>query len=96
MINEIEYYHNIFDNFLEHKSNFNKREEWKDHSIIELMNILDEDESELFVQNALIILIALFEDYLRDSFFYRHSENIKNINKNDRKIVKEMLTKEFS
>jgi len=96
MINEIDYYYNIFDNFVEFKNDSNKRELWKDHSIIELMNILDEDESELFVQNALIVLIALFEDYLHDSFFNRHSENIKNINKNDRKIVMELLKKEFS
>ena len=40
------------------------------------MNKLKQEHDVDFVQNALVVIMALFEDHLKDSF-YTKSENVK-------------------
>ncbi|TFG24108.1 MAG: hypothetical protein EU529_05280 [Promethearchaeota archaeon] len=47
------------------------------------MNKLKEEHDVDFVQNALVVVIALFEDYLKDSF-YRKSDNVKQLTESDK------------
>ena len=82
MINEEEFFTQIFDNFVKITTDPEK-ELFKDRFLIDLMNKLKEEHDVEFVQNALVVVMALFEDHLKDSF-YRKSENAKQLTENDK------------
>ncbi len=83
MFNEEEFYNQIFDKFVKLSSDPDKIEVWKDRFFIDLMHRLKQEHDVDFVQNALVVVMALFEDHLKDSF-YRKSENVKKISEHDK------------
>ena len=78
MFNEEEFYNQIFDKFIELSSDPDKIEVWKDRFFIDLMHRLKQEHDVDFVQNALVVIMALFEDHLKDEY-YRKSENAKKL-----------------
>ena len=90
MLNEMNYYTQIIDSFVEVANNSKKSELWKDHLMIELMAILKENDDKEFVTNAIVTLLALFEDHLQDSYFL-HSEDVSNLSEPNKAILIEQL-----
>ena len=78
MFNEEEFYNQIFDKFVKLSSDLDKIEVWKDRFFIDLMLKLKQEHDVDFVQNALVVIMALFEDHLKDGY-YRKSKNAKKL-----------------
>lgn len=83
MFNEEEFFNQIFDKFVKISGDPDKAELFRDRFIIDLMDTMKKDHDTHFVQNALLVLMALFEDHLKDSF-YTKSENAKELTENDK------------
>jgi len=82
MFNEEEFFTKIFDKFVKISSDPEK-ELFKDRFLIDLMNKFKEEYDVEFVQNALVVVMALFDDHLKDTF-YRKSENVKKLPENEK------------
>ncbi|MFX1314770.1 MAG: hypothetical protein ACFE9T_02830 [Promethearchaeota archaeon] len=67
MINEVDYYLNLIDEFYFCKDKY-QRELWKDEKIIELMKISKKIKNNRFFQNTLIFLMSLFNDHFVDTY----------------------------
>ncbi|MFX1410795.1 MAG: hypothetical protein ACFFA6_10600 [Promethearchaeota archaeon] len=67
MINEMDYYLNLIDEFYFYKDKY-QRELWKDEKIIELMRISKDIKNNKFLQNTLIFLMSLFNDHFVDTY----------------------------
>ena len=63
--------------------------------IVELMSLLEETKNKEFVQNALIVMIALLVDYIPD-FPMRKGTDLKYISKQERETLNNVLKQEFS
>jgi hypothetical protein len=63
--------------------------------IIELMGLLEEAKNKEFVQNALIVIIALLEEYIPD-FPMRKGRNLKYLSKQERETLTNILKQEIS
>jgi hypothetical protein len=63
--------------------------------IIEVMSLLEENEDEQFVQNALIIIIALLKDYIPD-FPKKKGKNVETMSEQDRETINNILKQEIS
>lgn len=95
MLNDNDYFIDCIDGFVKNENDPIKSELWKDYSIIELMHILDEEHNPLFVKNALIVIIALFEDFLYDSFHHR-SKDVAQISESKKELFIKLLKRELS
>ena len=60
---ECDFYMNIFDNFLLAKNDKNQKIMWKMHTIIEIMKVTDEQDDNGFMENALRMIMLLFNHY---------------------------------
>ena len=83
MLNEEEFFNQVFDKFVKVSNDPDKTEVLKDRFFIDLMDKLKQEHDVNFVQNALVVILALFEDHLKDSF-YMKSENVKDLTENEK------------
>ena len=60
---ECDIYMNIFDEFLLAKNDENQQAMWKMHTIIDLMKITDEQDDNGLMENALRMIMILFNHY---------------------------------
>ena len=65
---ELDCYLKILEYFQHEKVNREKTEIWKDHSLIELMKLLDKAKNRVLVTNSLILMLSLFEDIPPDTY----------------------------
>jgi hypothetical protein len=91
---ELDYYLKILEYFQDDKISREKKEIWKNQSIIELMNLLKRTQKRAFVTNALILILSLFEDTPPDIYNNR-GVNVNHILENDKKYLIEGLKEEF-
>ena len=91
---ELDYYSKILDYFQDEKISREKKEIWKNRSIIELMNLLERTQNRTFVTNALILILSLFENIPPDTYNNR-GVNIARISEEDKKFLIESLKEEF-
>ncbi|MFX1296952.1 MAG: hypothetical protein ACFFD2_19120 [Promethearchaeota archaeon] len=91
---ELEFYLKIVDYFQNENLSPENKEIWKNQSIIQLMNILEQTQDRKFVANALILLLSLFEDFPPDNYNSR-GDNIKRISEKDKKSILLKLRNEF-
>lgn len=91
---ELDYYLKILDYFQDERISREKKEIWKNQSIIELMNFLERTQNRTFVTNALILILSLFEDIPPDIYNNR-GVNINSISEKDKKFLIEELKEEF-
>jgi hypothetical protein len=94
MSNEGEFYDHLFHSFNSLRNESNKLELWKNQQITELMNNIHDKDNIDFVQNALIVIMALFDEYLIDSFRQK-SKNIKKLNDGKKQAVISILKDEL-
>lgn len=92
---ESEFYNGIISQVLTFSNNRQKILHFICHKIIELMKILNENEDKKFVENALILIIALFEDYQPD-YILKKGKDINNISSQEREVVDEILRGELN
>ena len=94
MSNEGEFYDQLFEKFYTLNDDPIKVELWKNQQIMEIMKNLDNHKNSNFVQNALIVIMALFSDYHRDSF-YTNTKCVKDLNDEIKEDVKTLLQDEI-
>jgi hypothetical protein len=94
MIDEIEFYDQLFEKFYTLNDDPIKVELWKNQQIMEIMKKLDNHHNSHFVQNALIVIMALFSDYHRDPF-YTNTKSVKDLNDERKEDVIELLQDEI-
>lgn len=91
---ELEYYSKILDYFQDNNISREKKEIWKNRSIIELMNLLERTQNRTFVTNALILILSLFEDVPPDTYNNR-GVNIARFSEKDKRFLMKELREEF-
>ena len=91
---ELDYYLKILDYFQDERISQEKKEIWKNRSIIELMNFLERTQNRTFVTNALILILSLFEDIPPDTYNNR-GVSIARISEKDKRFLIKELKEEF-
>lgn len=91
---EIDCYEKILNYFNSCEDSRDKREIWKSHSLITLMNKLMRTQNKRLIQNALILLLSLFEDMPPDIFNNRGID-FNRLTGDDRDLVLSKLKGEF-
>lgn len=91
--NESEFYDKIL-KFSESNSNGNKTKLVKNQSIKELMKAMNGKNDKLFTENALLLIMALFDEDLNDDF-YSKTKNIQKATKKNKEIIRSILEEEF-
>ena len=94
MSNEGEFYDQLFESYNSLHNESNKIETWKMHQINELMTTFNDKNNSHIVQNGLIVIMAIFDENLKDSFYLK-SKNVKNLNDLEKKAVKTILSDEL-
>jgi hypothetical protein len=94
MSNEGEFYDQLFESFNTLQNESNEKELWKIHQINELMNNFNEKNNSRIVQNGLIVIMAIFDKNLKDTFYLK-SKNIKYLNDKEKNIVSSILRDEL-
>ncbi|MFW9946659.1 MAG: hypothetical protein ACFFDX_07500 [Candidatus Odinarchaeota archaeon] len=91
---ELEYYTKIINFFKSQPSNKDSIEIWKNKSFIELMKVLERTKNKKLVQNAIILIISLFEQ-LPPDLYNNRGINANFISKKDKKSYLSVLKSEF-
>jgi len=91
---ELDCYLKILEYFQNENVNRERTEIWKDHSLIELMKLLDKAKNRVLVTNSIILMLSLFEDIPPDTYNNR-GVNINRISVKDRKLLIADLKEEF-
>ena len=63
VVSEFDFYMNIFDDFLLAKNDENQKIMWKMHTIIDLMKITSGKDDNGFMENALRMIMLIFNQY---------------------------------
>jgi hypothetical protein len=99
LITEIEFFNEIFEDFVCSEENFNDNEIWKSNSIIKLMRSLDGIKDSSILEEGLKIILTLckFRDLgcLHDPY-KSESIPIQDIMEHDRIILNSILIAEFT
>lgn len=91
---EMDFYTRIINFFKNQPSTKDTIEIWKNKSLIELMKVFERTQNKEFIQNAIIILISLFEQMPPDLYNNR-GINTKLINEKEKKAYLHLLKSEF-
>ncbi|MFX0143485.1 MAG: hypothetical protein ACFE9C_05350 [Candidatus Hodarchaeota archaeon] len=91
---ELDLYLKIIDYFQKEKVSTEEVEIWKNKSIIELMKYLKRTKNRIFVTNALILILSLFEDKPLD-IYHNQGSKINRISERDKNFLIENLKAEF-
>ena len=92
---ETQFYVGVLEKFSQNNENSEETLLLIYKKIVELMVLLEETKHEQFVQNALIVIIALLEDNIPD-FPMRKGTDLKYISKQERETLNNVLKQEFS
>jgi len=90
---ETQFYVGVLEKFSQNNENSEETLLLIYKKIVELMGLLEETKHEQFVQNALIVIIALLEDNIPD---FRKGTDLKYISKQERETLNNVLKQEFS
>jgi len=91
---ELDLYLKIIEYFQKEKESREEIQIWKNKSILELMKYLRRTENRIFVRNALILILSLFEDIPPDIYNNR-GININRVSQKDKSFLIENLKEEF-
>ncbi|MFX1276624.1 MAG: hypothetical protein ACFFBP_05400 [Promethearchaeota archaeon] len=94
MIREYDFYSFVFNNYLQLEKNLDA--ETKDHffedSIYKLIEVTREIESEVFFQNAMLIIACLYHDRNIDKYDYS-GKDINDLNTNEKHVAYSIIKK---
>ncbi|MFW9783922.1 MAG: hypothetical protein ACFFFB_16675 [Candidatus Heimdallarchaeota archaeon] len=91
---EMDFYIKIINFFKNQPSTDETIEIWKDNSLIELMKVLERTENKKIIQNAIILLISLFEQIPPD-LYNNKGRNSKLIDEKEKKAYLNLMKSEF-
>lgn len=91
---EMNYYTKIINFFKNLPSSKDTIEIWKYKSLVELMKVLERTKNKQFIQNAIIILISLFEQMPPDLFNNR-GKDANLIDEKEKKSYLNLMKSEF-
>lgn len=91
---ETQFYMNILERFSQNNENSEKQMLMICKKIIELMSLLEETEDKQFVQNALIVIVALLKDYIPD-FPMKKGTDFSLLSKAERETLQNILKQEI-
>ncbi|MFX0037582.1 MAG: hypothetical protein ACFE9I_18330 [Candidatus Hermodarchaeota archaeon] len=98
MISEVEFFHEIFEDFLRLDNKFYEDELWKYNSIVKLMDISDDFENKTFIEEGLKVIIDLckFKECgdLRD-FYDVESYPVDELAESEKTLLESILKAEF-
>ena len=98
MTTEIEFFHDIFEEFVCSEDTIHDSEIWKSHSIIKLMKALEGIETKCILEEGLKIILNLCKfregGYLHDPY-KSESYSINDIMEPDKQILNSILRAEF-
>ncbi len=94
-IKEVDCYNKIIDCFLKSKNDPNKKENCKNQSIIKLMGFLKIKEKRLLVENALILVLSLFNGNDKPDLYSNIGQDIEKCDDLEKGILISELKKEF-
>ena len=93
---EFDYYSNIIEFFQNQNVNKETIEIWKNKSFIELMKVLERKTSRKeFVQNAILLILSLFEEHPPDIYTSRGT-NVNSLDNGEKKSYLSLLKTEFA
>jgi len=97
MIKELDYYTSIFDNFskMDDILDDSEKEFFINNSLNELIKAAGNIESEVFLQNALLILSCLYNDREIERYNYE-SKDLEDLDDSEREILGSLLCEEFT
>ncbi|TFG08896.1 MAG: hypothetical protein EU539_01120 [Promethearchaeota archaeon] len=90
MMSEGEFYDHILGQFSQISGDSHQKELWKNNKIRDLMTKFKNNGDPCFVKNALIVIMALFDDYLKDSYFL-NSKSIKESSREKKDLILSFL-----
>ena len=99
MTTEIEFFHDIFEEFVCSEDTITDNEIWKSYSIIKLMKALDGIESKCILEDGLNVILNLCKFRERGSLYdpYKsESYSIKDVGEPDKIILNSILMAEFT
>ena len=91
---ELDSYLKIIEDFQNENVNTERTEIWKNHSLIELMKLLDKAKNRILVTNSIILMLSLFEDIPPDTYNNR-GVDIHRISFEEKKSLIAGLEEEF-
>ena len=91
---EVDCYTKIINLFLKIGKDPISIETWKDKAIVKIMNVLKDPQNKRWVQNALIILLSLFDDTSPD-LYSSMGEKVKRLSDKEKQKVISKLKEEF-
>jgi len=91
---ELECYQKILDYFQKGKVDNENTEIWKNQSLIEMMELLDQKKNKALVTNAIIMILSLFENIPPDTYNNR-GVDISRISIEERESLIAGLEEEF-
>jgi hypothetical protein len=94
MINEYDFYMNLYDAFIKTNNIENDKILWKLNSIIKLMNLTEGSEEGEICESGLRLIMALFKSYQFDSCDIK-SKYFDNSSIQQKELVIPILRKEF-
>ncbi|MFW9947630.1 MAG: hypothetical protein ACFFDX_12470 [Candidatus Odinarchaeota archaeon] len=94
MISEYEFYMNLYDGFIKTNNIENDKILWKMNSIIKLMKLTEERDTEEFCESGLRMIMAFFKSYQFDSCDIK-SKDFDNSSIYQKKILMSILREEF-
>jgi hypothetical protein len=97
MIEELDYYTCVIDNFskMDDILDDTEVEFFVEQAITELKKVADNTESEVFVENALLILSCLYNDREVEKYNYE-SKDIEDLDDSEREVLEVLLCEEFT
>jgi hypothetical protein len=94
MINEYDFYMNLYDDFIKTRDKEKEKILWKARSIIKLMKFTKGNEEGDFCENALRMIMLLFKNYIFTPYELNSYELEINSNQ-EREIIIPILKNEF-
>ncbi|MFX0073031.1 MAG: hypothetical protein ACFFAO_18290 [Candidatus Hermodarchaeota archaeon] len=91
---ESEYYDLLFGQFSQLNGNSLEKELWKNNQIRNLMIDFKDKADSMFIRNALLVIMALFDDYLKDTFLL-NSQSVKKISQEEKDLIISILKELF-
>ena len=92
---ELDYYLSIIDFFQNQNGIKETTEIWKNKSFIELMNILKRSSRRMFVKNAIILILSLFDEMPADRYTNKGIK-VSSLTNGDKQSYVNILMSEFN
>ena len=92
---ELDYYLSIIEHFQNQDTNRETTEIWKNKSFIQLMKVLKRTRNKVFVKNAIILILSLF-DKMPPDFYSSRGIQVNSLTNSEKLSYVNLLKSEFA